>query len=94
MYDPQAIRDLDMDYARLMGRPRHKKLFICGIAMLALWFPVAFGGLVNFWQDRTPVITTLLPNDEVALVVLLLWGLPGIPAVLLGYYGWRPPAIQ
>lgn len=90
----QATHDLGPDDAQIVDRPRRRSLFILGIAMLGLWFPVTFAGLINYWESADPLIALLLPNDEMAILVLLLWGLPGIPAVLLGYYGWPRPASE
>ena len=87
MNDVLAIRDVSPDDTRFMERPRHRGLFIFGVSVLGLWFPISFGGLVNFLESTSPIVTVLVPREDVALTVLLLWGLPGIPAVLLGYYG-------
>jgi hypothetical protein len=74
---------------RMLQRPRHTKLFIIGLGLLASWFPVAFSGLVDYSETANPVVSLLSPHEELALVMLLLWGLPGIPLLVVGYYGWQ-----
>jgi len=74
-----------------MTRPRHPVLFICGVSVLALWFPVSFIGLLNDWERLAPFMSITRPRSQldVRLAVLLLWGVSGVPAVLLGYFGWH-----
>jgi hypothetical protein len=82
---------IDRD-SRMVERPRRTKLFVLGLALLASWFPVAFSGLVDYSESASPVVSFFSPHEEVAFVMLLLWGLPGLPILLLGYYGWHRAA--
>jgi hypothetical protein len=61
------------DDARRTQRPRHRALLIFGISVLALWFPISFGGLVNYCESTSPIVTLLVARDDVALAVLLHW---------------------
>ena len=91
MSDSRTVAGLDPDAARVMARPRHPALFIGGIAVLTLWFPISFFGLVNDWGRLAPFMSITRPrlHLDVHLAVLLLWGVSGVPAVLLGYFGWH-----
>ena len=84
-----VVGDRSDRYSRIAQRPRHTKLFIIGLGLLASWFPVAFGGLVDYSESASPVVSLWSPHEGMALVMLLLWGLPGLPLLLLGYYGWH-----
>jgi hypothetical protein len=90
VYDAEVDGDRPDRAYRRLERPAHPKLFLLGLALLASWFPVAFGGLVYFWEkSASPVVALVSNHEEVALVLLLLCGLPGLPLLLLGYYGWH-----
>jgi hypothetical protein len=90
VHDAEVNGDRPDRDCRSLERPVHTRLFLIGLALLASWFPVAIGGLIYFWEkSASPVVSLVSNHEEVALVLLLLCGLPGLPILLLGYYGWR-----